>query len=137
MTTIQDGLQIIIDATRTQGPVDTALIRTHATGILVALGDALPWRPIEELYADGKYDHDNDDPDGLLLIAPELVDKDCNTHGVGMGYWQDDVTWHMTQKDRSKDYGSWMACKWSITNDEWSHVRCTPTHYLRLRGVAR
>jgi hypothetical protein len=33
------------------------------------------------------------------------------------------------------DLGSWMACKWSMTNDEWAHVCCTPTHYLRLTGA--
>jgi hypothetical protein len=93
----------------------------------------LPWRPIAEL-AD-RYEN------GLLLLAPELVDLDCNPSGVGMGYWQDDgLTWSMTQEecdrlDDSEDWGSWMACKWSMTNDEWSHVVCTPTHYLKLRGA--
>ena len=110
--------------------------------VLKNFANELPWRPIAELNGpDGKYDHKNDGEAGLLLLAPELVDEDCNTHGVGMGYYQDDgKAWGMTKKEfdavpEGADLGSWMACKWSMTNDEWSHVCCTPTHYLRLTGV--
>lgn len=98
----------------------------------------LPWRPISELLDRDRYG----DQSGFLLLAPELVDEDCNVHGVGMGYWQDDgLLWHASQEEcdswpEDRPRGSWMACKWSMTNDEWSHVCCTPTHYLRLRGLA-
>lgn len=97
----------------------------------------IPWRPISDLPPEDKHGDEN----GFLLIAPELVDLDCNVHGVGMGYYQDDgLLWHATQeecdnRDPNKDYGCWMACKWSMTNDEWSHVPCNPTHYVRLTGV--
>lgn len=102
---------------------------------LVKTGE-LPWRPISELTTETRYDN------GFLLLAPELVDLDCNPCGAGMGYWQDDgLLWHASQEecdkcDRDKDYGSWMACKWSMTNDEWYHACCNPTHYLRLRGAS-
>jgi hypothetical protein len=92
--------------------------------------DALPWHPIEEL----RNRHQGE----LLLKAPELVDLDCNREGVGLGYWQDDgLTWAMSQKecdklDRDKDYGCFMACQWSMTNDEWAHVPVTPTHFIVL-----
>lgn len=104
----------------------------------------LPWRPIEELTKETRYGDEN----GFLLLAPELIDLDCNVHGVGMGYWQDDgKLWHASQQEidamrnaireghkEPEDQGSWMACKWSMTNDEWSHVCCNPTHYIRLTG---
>lgn len=99
--------------------------------------EKLPWRPIEELTVETRYG----DEAGFLLMAPELVDEDCNVHGVGLGHWADDgKLWHMTQEQadahvRTDDDGCWMACKWSMTNDEWSHVPCTPTHYLRLTGA--
>lgn len=137
MTTIREGLNIIINATLNQGPVDTALIRTHATGILACLDEYLPWRPISELDEKTRYGNE----DGFLLLAPELVNLDCNTYGVGMGYYQDDgLLWHMTQeecdnRDQTKDYGCWMACVWSMYNDKWAHIPVTPTHYLRLKGV--
>lgn len=79
----------------------------------------LPWRPIAEL-AD-KY------APNLLLLAPELVDLDCNEYGVGMGYFQDDAG--------DGDCGSFLACKWSMTNDEWREVVVTPTHFLVLSGT--
>lgn len=80
-------------------------------------GTSLVWRPIEELTREAKYG----DPSGFLLLAPELVDLECNEHGVGMGYW---------------DGAGWSAVpKWSMHNDEWREVRCTPTHYIRLTGV--
>jgi hypothetical protein len=108
---------------------------------LIGADDAplcLPWRPIAELSEQEKR---RGDEAGLLLLAPELADEDCNAHGVGMGYWQDDGrAWSMTQAEcdalpDDTDLGSWMACKWSMTNDEWTHVCCTPTHYLRLTGA--
>lgn len=98
----------------------------------------LPWRPIAELSEIDKYGN----ADGFLVLAPELVDLDCNVYGAGMGFWQDDgLLWHMSQeecdkRDREKDYGCWLACQWSMTNDEWSHVPCTPTHFLRITGAA-
>lgn len=73
------------------------------------------WRPISEL--EDKY------APNLLLCAPELVDLDCNEHGVGMGYWQDDG-----------DDSGFRACKWSMTNDEWYEARCSPTHFIILKG---
>lgn len=94
----------------------------------------MKWRKIAELK--DKY------APNLLLCAPELVDLDCNEHGIGLGYWQDDgLLWDMAlsqdecdKRDRSKDYGCFMACKWSMTNDEWMHVACTPTHFIELKG---
>jgi hypothetical protein len=92
----------------------------------------LPWRPIEELYTDGHYDHaKGDSEEGLLLLAPELTDLDCNVHGIGMGYYQDGA-----DPNHRKD-GHWLACKWSMTNDEWYETYCTPTHYIRLTGVVK
>jgi len=96
------------------------------------------WQPIERLNDQTKYGDEN----GFLICAPELVDLDCNVHGVGIGYWQDDgLLWNASQeecdaRDRTRDYGCWMACKWSMTNDEWSHVPCNPTHFIQIRGPA-
>ena len=95
----------------------------------------LPWRPIEELDDKSRYGNE----DGFLLLAPELVDLDCNTHGVGMGYYQDerDVPSgpNGAIREPGVDYGGWLACKWSMTNDEWREVPCTPTHFIRLTGA--
>ena len=85
---------------------------------------SLPWRPIAEL-AD-RYENE------LLLMAPELVDLDCNVHGVGMGYWQDGP---VDVGGVEFENGTWLACKWSMTNDEWYEVPCTPTHFLKLSGA--
>lgn len=95
------------------------------------------WSPITEL-SDRERTHGTHA--GLLLCAPELVDLDCNEHGVGLGHWQDDgLLWNMSQKecderDPDKDYACWLACRWDMSGDEWRHVPCTPTHFIRLRG---
>lgn len=81
------------------------------------------WLPIEIL-AD-KYDT------GLLLCAPELVDLDCNEHGIGMGYWQDGPV-NPTYGD-----GTWLACKWDMHDDSWHEVTCTPTHFIKMAGPIR
>jgi hypothetical protein len=96
--------------------------------LMVARADQMPWRPIEELDERTRYG----DEVGFLLLAPELVDLDCNVHGVGMGYWQDGAE---RPGYRTED-GSWLACKWDMTDDEWREVPCTPTHYLRLTGAS-
>jgi hypothetical protein len=90
--------------------------------------DKLPWHPIEELT--DKYQGE------LLLRAPELIDEDCNRLGVGLGYWQDG---HNEPSDENGacgeegvEYGAWLACKWSMTNDEWFQKEVTPTHFLVL-----
>jgi hypothetical protein len=70
------------------------------------------WVPIDELK--DKYDVN------LLLCAPELVDADCNEHGIGMGYFQDGV--------------GWLACKWSMTGDKWYETSCNPTHFIKMGG---
>lgn len=92
------------------------------------------WQPIENLDAQTRYG----DESGFLLCAPELVDGDCNVHGVGMGYWQDDRDVpcgpNGAIRQEGVEYGGWLACKWSMTNDEWSHVPCTPTHFIQIRG---
>jgi len=94
----------------------------------------ITWHPIAELT--DKY------ASNLMLLAPELVDLDCNEMGAGMGYWQDDgLLWHASQKecderDPERDYGCFMACKWSMSNDEWCHVPCTPTHYAVIGGAS-
>ena len=75
------------------------------------------WKPIAELA--NKYQPN------LLFCAPELVDLDCNTHGIGMGYWQD---------GEGLTNGSFLACKWNMTNDEWDEKKCTPTHFMIMRG---
>lgn len=74
------------------------------------------WHPISELTSQERYGTEA----GFLLCAPELVDLDCNTHGVGPGYWQ--------------DYEGWLAAKWSMSNDEWYEVKCNPTHFARING---
>ena len=112
---------------------------------LTVVEAGLPWRPIEELNGpNGKYDHKHDSEAGLLLLAPELVDLDCNVHGVGMGFFQDDgLAWTDYKfasaeeiHDRAgEDMGCWLACKWDMSNDEWQTVKCKPTHYIRLSGV--
>lgn len=90
------------------------------------------WRPIETLT--DKYQT------GLLLCAPELVDLDCNPHGIAPGFWQDDgKTWHMTQKeileiDLKADMGCFLCAQWSMTNDEWYVMPCNPTHYIIMEG---
>jgi hypothetical protein len=98
----------------------------------------LPWRPIEELYVDGEYNHALGDSEaGILLLAPELVDLDCNVHGVGMGYYQDGPLFLSSMPAGTREYkeGSWLACKWSMSYDEWYEVPCKPTHYIRLTGA--
>lgn len=92
------------------------------------------WRPIAELTEKERHG----DEAGFLLCAPELVDLDCNVHGVGMGYYQDDrdmpCNEHGACGEEGVDYGGWLACQWSMTNDEWAHVSVTPTHFMRLEG---
>lgn len=83
----------------------------------------LPWRPIYELTTITR----QGDAAGFLIMAPELVDEDCNVHGIGMGYW-DDLA--------NDNTGGWLACKWDMQNDEWREVPCQPTHYLRLKGLS-
>jgi hypothetical protein len=94
------------------------------------------WRPIEELTAEERYG----DEAGFLLMAPELVDLDCNIHGVGMGYYQDDRDVPINDQGANNpepgvDYGGWLVGKWSMTNDEWCEVKCTPTHFCRITGA--
>jgi len=95
------------------------------------------WRPISELQ--DRY------ATNLLLCAPELVDLDCNEHGVGPGYWQDDRDRPETSLaqarheeplhfDDSLDYGGFMAAKWNMTNDEWDDVKVNPTHFIIIEG---
>lgn len=88
------------------------------------------WRPIAELV--DRY------ATNLLLCAPELVDADCNEHGVGMGYWQDDrdvpCDEHGAVHEAGVEYGGFLACRYSMTNDEWDEVRCTPTHFIVIKG---
>jgi hypothetical protein len=86
------------------------------------------WRPIAELTVEERYDTD------FLLRAPELVDGDCNLHGVAPGYFQDDRDRPALGGDDKKDYGGWMAAKWNMTNDEWYDTPVTPTHYCRIEG---
>ena len=76
------------------------------------------WRPINEI-AD-RY------APNLLLCAPELVNLDCNPHGVGPGYWYNDAT----------SNGAWLCAKWSMTNDEWYEKTCRPTHFLVIERPA-
>lgn len=94
----------------------------------------LPWCPIEELTEIERYGDNN----GFLLCAPELADGDCNVHGVGMGYWQDDRDEPCDENGRCGEegvnYGGWLACKWSMQNDEWYECKCTPTHFIKLHG---
>jgi hypothetical protein len=88
------------------------------------------WRPIAELV--DRY------ATNLLLCAPELVDADCNEHGVGMGYWQDDrdvpCDKNGAVREPGVDYGGFLACKWSMTNDEWCETKVTPTHFIVMEG---
>lgn len=137
----------------------------------------LLWSPIEELGDEDKYDTN------LLLCAPELVDEDCNPHGIGMGYFQDerdvpsgphgairepesDDDYRIRIRDKyihgscsptletisgagldaignqfgaergTKNYDGWRAW-WSMSNDEWMEVPCTPTHFIRMTGPLR
>ncbi len=83
--------------------------------------DRLPWHAIQHL-------RDKYQPN-LLLMAPELVNEDFNQHGIGMGYWQDDA-----HRVDGQWCGSFLACKWSVTSDNWHHVPCTPTHFIVLGG---
>lgn len=107
--------------------------------VIHPLPDAMSeiWTPIDMLPDEERVQGTHD---GLLLCAPELVDLDCNAHGVGLGHWQDDgLLWSATQeecdrRDPNRDYGCWLACQWSMTNDEWAHVPVTPTHFARIRG---
>lgn len=88
------------------------------------------WRPISEL--EDKYSTD------LLLCAPELVDLDCNEHGIGMGYWQDDhdvpVGPGGAIREKGADYGGFVACKWCMSCDEWHEVKISPTHFIVMKG---
>lgn len=92
------------------------------------------WLPIETMTEQDRYG----DGAGFLLVAPELVDEDCNVHGVGMGYYQDerDVPCGPdgAVREPGVDYGGWLACKWSMSSDEWREVPVTPTHYMRITG---
>ena len=67
----------------------------------------------------------------LLLRAPELVSLDCNRLGVGMGYWQDNGGHSPLAREKG---GCFLACKFSMTNDEWYEVECNPTHFIVLAG---
>ena len=88
------------------------------------------WRPISEL--EDKY------VNNLLLCAPELVDLDCNEDGIAPGYWQDDRDVPCNEKgacgEPGVDYGGFLAAKWSMSNDEWYEVSCTPTHFALIEG---
>lgn len=90
----------------------------------------MKWKPISEL--EDKYSNN------LLLCAPELVDLDCNEVGIGMGYWQDGYhepcNEHGACGDPDVDYGAFVCCKWSMSNDEWYEQACTPTHFIILKG---
>lgn len=101
-----------------------------AQGVLVRLGMGPLWRPIGVL--PDKYSSN------LLLCAPELVDLDCNEAGIGMGYWQDDYLVPTNEHGAcglpGVDYGSFVCCKWNMTNDEWYEMACNPTHYIVMEG---
>jgi hypothetical protein len=94
----------------------------------------LPWRPILELVSEDKYDTN------LLLCAPELIDLNCNPFGIGMGYFQDErdvpSNEHGAVREPGVNYDGWLACKWSMTNDEWYEVKVTPTHFIKMEGPA-
>jgi hypothetical protein len=88
--------------------------------------DRLPWHPIEELK--DKYQAE------LLLRAPELVDLDCNSLGVGLGYWQDGAG----DSPHSREVrGCFLACKWNMSVDEWFEVECHPTHFIVLGNLGK
>ena len=86
--------------------------------------DILPWHPIGELK--DRYQSE------LLLMAPELIDLDCNRFGVGLGYWQDGAGHSQEAKERQ---GCFLAGKWSMTSDEWYEIEVNPTHFIVLGGV--
>ena len=83
------------------------------------------WRPISELT-------DLYTPN-LLLCAPELVQEDCNPHGVAPGWWQDDLFTPDGEKPTSDD-GAWVCAGFDMTNDEWVRKFCVPTHFMIIEG---
>lgn len=80
------------------------------------------WQLIENLDRETRYGDEN----GFLLCAPELVDLDCNVHGVGPGYWQDD--------GEKPGGGSWLCAKFDMHSDCWNETECHPTHFIQIRG---
>jgi hypothetical protein len=67
----------------------------------------------------------------LLLCAPELVDLDCNPDGIGIGHWQDDA---LVPCGPDGAIGSFLACRWSMSCEEWYEVPCRPTHFIKMTG---
>lgn len=79
------------------------------------------WHPIAELI-------DLHDAN-LLLCAPELVDLDCNPHGVAPGYWQDGPN-----TPGGDEPGEWIAAGYCMVHDCWVNRSCNPTHFMVIEG---
>ncbi len=73
------------------------------------------WKPIAELK--DRYNVN------LLLCAPELVNLDCNPHGIAPGYWMD------TSEE-------WIAAGYDMQSDLWKDCVCNPTHFIIMTGPA-
>jgi hypothetical protein len=93
-------------------------------------GTEMAWRPISELTKETRYGTE----EGFWLCAPELVDLDCNPHGVAPGYWQDDAGSTAADADAG---GCWLGAGYDMSNEEWVAVECHPTHFMRVRGPLR
>lgn len=84
----------------------------------------LDWRPIAEIRVSGAgHRHHGHN---MLLVAPELVNLDCNPLGISDGYWQDDGL------SGDRDPGAWLAARYDMNNDEWVKIEVTPTHFAYI-----
>lgn len=111
---------------------------TESRGLPMVNTEAQPtmasvWLPIAKLIDPYKTD--------LLLCAPELVDLDCNPHGVAPGYWQDGSDddgpyWEFGDLDHSRMrvQGTWIAAGYCMQHDHWVDRVCRPTHYMIIEG---
>lgn len=86
------------------------------------------WRPISELDRNDLYSPN------LLLRAPELVNLDCNEHGVAPGYYQDDRDRVDHNDTREDDLSGWVAAGYDLHRDEWVALKVTPTHFMMIEG---
>jgi hypothetical protein len=86
--------------------------------------EAFKWYPIAMLPDNGAGHREH----GLNMVvyAPELVNGDCNPHGVAEAYWQDDGLQGETKP------GAFIAPSYCLSCDEWHMIEVTPSHFMYL-----
>jgi hypothetical protein len=86
--------------------------------------EAFKWYPIGDLPDNGAGHREH----GLNMVvhAPELVNGDCNPHGIAEAYWQDDGLKGETVP------GAFIAPFYCMSCDEWHMTEVNPTHFMYL-----